>query len=380
MRDTDNSRMGIFRDSAPLTEQVRQLIITLSLALALSLAVSQPAHAQTPAPPPSSPPPSEPTAAQRASARAWFSEGKRLYEQKDYPRALQHYQAAYRLVRIPSIGIEVAMAQAALRQWVEASATAVDVEKLPPLPQESADDARARAEAQKLLRHLAPRIPTLILSFAPADADARVRIDGDEMPAPKHSAMSYRLNPGSHRLSIVAHGYRTQDHGLDLKEREEAELNVTLIAEPTALAAPASPVEPPGAAGTLRAQPASVSRSDTADPGSSARTRGYVALGVAGAAAAVGTVTGILALTRMPDCPDDSCRPDQRGDADASERFGNVATVSFGVGIAAGAYGLWELMTSAPAPSAAPGSGVHLTRSRVIAERGGASFALSGAF
>jgi hypothetical protein len=359
------------------------LLWTAALVVSLLLAASHTALAQQPAQSPA-PALAEPTAAQRATARAWFTEGKQLYARKDYARALQHFDAAYRLVRIPSLGIEVAMTQAVLRQWVEASATAVDIERLPQAPRESADDASARAEAKKLLHNLTPRIPTLTLAIAPSKANATVTIDDAEMPAPRAGTLSYRLNPGSHRLTIAAQGYLTQEHGFDLDDKEEADLSVTLIASPTAIAQPV--IAPPAPAAHPLLEPertapaASVARVEAAAPDSGALTRGYVALGVAGVGAAVGTVTGILAITRKPDCPGNRCRPEQRSDADASGRFGNIATVSFGVGVAAGAYGLWELLINDAAPSDVRASSLHVTRSRVVAAPGGASIELSGTF
>jgi hypothetical protein len=379
MSDVDFSHAVVSRSSPHEQRPGRWLAAALLLLLLLNSASV--AHAQAPEQPRASAA-SEPTAAQRATARTWFSEGNELYAQKDYARALQRYEDAYRLVRTPRVGIEVAMTQAALGLWVEASATAIEVVRLPQPSNESSDDASARAEAQKLVRYLATRIPTLILSLAPPEARASVRIDDDEMPTPRTGALSYRLNPGSHRLTVVAHGYLTQVHGFDLQEGEEADLDITLVASPTALPALAIPSPAPEVTLPSAAAPPAAPAAPpvAADPDSAGRTRGYVALGVAGVSGAVGTVTGILAITRKPDCPGNSCRADQRDDADASERFGNIATVSFAVGIAAGAYGLWELLSSAPAPSDTRQAGVHITRSLVTARPGGASLELSGAF
>jgi hypothetical protein len=112
------------------------------------------------------------------------------------------------------------------------------------------------------------------------------------------------------------------------------------------------------------------------DTGSAARTRGYIGLGVAGVAALTGTVTGILAISKKPDCPNDTCDISLKDDADASTTYGTVATVAFGVAGLATAYALWELLANAPSEPAA--ASVRLPT--VIATGSGARIELSGTF
>ena len=88
-------------------------------------------------------------------------------------------------------------------------------------------------------------------------------------------------------------------------------------------------------------------------------------------------ITGTLAFTSRPDCPNDRCRADQRDDADESLRYGNIATVSFGVAIAAGAYGLWDLLSNG---SQSTPSSETVTRARVAPVASGALLELSGSF
>src|SRR5688572_56964 len=95
--------------------------------LALGLAQSSAAWAQ---PPPASAP-SASSPAQREMARAWVLEGRALFAQKSYGDALERFRAAYQLVRVPTVGIELARTQTALGKWAEANATAVEVMNLP---------------------------------------------------------------------------------------------------------------------------------------------------------------------------------------------------------------------------------------------------------
>jgi hypothetical protein len=113
--------------------------------------------------------------------------------------------------------------------------------------------------------------------------------------------------------------------------------------------------------------------------GSGARTRGYVALGVAGTAAVLGGVAGVMAFRHKPDCPGDVCFTERRDEADRSRSWGNVATVSFGVGLVAAAYGGWELLFNA-APERSISLAPRPAQAALVPLPGGGSLQLSGAF
>jgi hypothetical protein len=274
------------------------------------------------------------------------------------------------------VGIEVARAQQALGQWVEANATAVEVFNLPRSEAEPEVFEQARRAAQELLRGLTPRIPSLQLDITPAVAGARVEIDGEEMPMAS-GAMSFKLNPGTHRLRVSAPGYNPELRTTTLVEQEREVLAVALLPE---LPARLQPVSGPDAATPLGAGVESSGMASGEEANASgARTRGYAALGVAGVAAVLGSVTGVMAFRHKPDCPDELCFSEQRGEADRSRRFGNVATVSFGVALVAAAYGGWELLFNA-APERSPGGAAGPARAGVTPLPGGVLLQLSGAF
>src|SRR5688572_25016737 len=69
----------------------------------------------------------QPSGTERETARALVGEGDRLFAAKDYANALARYSSAYRLVRAPTVGIEVAKAQAALGRLIEANTTLIDI-------------------------------------------------------------------------------------------------------------------------------------------------------------------------------------------------------------------------------------------------------------
>src|SRR5688572_12773843 len=162
---------------------------------------------------------------------------------------------------VPTVGIEVARAQEALGRWVEANATAVEVINLPRGEPEPMVFEQAREAARELLRRLTPRIPALQLHITPASADVQLQIDGEPMPG--RGAMPFKLNPGTHQLSVWAPGYLLEQSSVTLSEGDHRVLPVALVPAPA----------PP-----LLAVPATAAGADE-DDGGAARQRGYVALG-----------------------------------------------------------------------------------------------------
>jgi hypothetical protein len=345
---------------------VAALLLVFGLAL---FGLERSARAAEPAPPANS---SAPTAAQKETARTWLREGYELLEQKQYSGALERFSAAYRLVRVPTTGLAVASAQEGLGLWVEANATAMEVINMPPQPDEPEVFGRAREDARALWERLSRLVPSVRVDVTPVDAAARISIDGTEMPSAA-GGMAFKLNPGEHRLLVTAAGHAPAERTFRLGERDDQQLSVMLTPDPYELQ-PASPV--PGA-GVVAAPADPAAAPVDVDTGSAARTRAYVALGVAGVATLTGSVTGILAFSSKPDCPDDECTLDQKEDADASKRFGTVATVSFGVAALAGGYALWELLANVPSEPMTTGS---IALPGLVPTQSGALIEVSGAF
>lgn len=335
-------------------------LVCCALVLTGALLLAHAAQAQGLNPNPAAP---EPSAVQRETARAWVLEGRRSFAAQDYTAALERYAAAYQLVRAPTVGLEMARAQEALGRWVEANATAAEVINLPRSEPEPAVFDQAREAARELLRSLSPRIPALQLELSPAAVEAQVVIDGEALPFPR-GAMPFRLNPGTHQLQVLARGYRPELRTVTLVEQQLQVLSIELMSEQPPVMTVRGGSERPALAGAATEDEA----------GSGARTRGHVALGVAGIAGLLGSVTGVLAFSSKPDCPGDICTLELRDEAQRSRRFGNVATASFGVALVAAAYGGWELLVNAPRASA------PALRAALVPRDSGAALQLSGAF
>jgi hypothetical protein len=322
-----------------------------------------------------------PSASERERARQLVLEGDGLYERRELEQALARYAQAYRLVPVPTVGIEVVKAQMALGKLLEAQATAQEVAAAPRQRGEPAvfEDARRRA-AQTNLR-LSGIIPSLWLEVSPPGLVFEVEIDGVAPPG----SPPYRLNPGAHQVRVRAKGYQTRLLAITVREAERLNRRAELVPEGAAgvaaapaaggsaaaslpAATPPAPARP--AATTVPAgSPAAVSSSSAAGASagsatasstgaapvdaaastarsSSLRSLGWVGIGVAAVAAGAGTYAGIRAFSTKPDCPNDTCNPSQQDDLDASLRMGTIANVSVGVAVVTGALGIWALATA----------------------------------
>lgn len=287
----------------------------------------------------------EVSASARANARRLVGEGDKLYAKQNYAQALERYAEAYRLMHVPTVGVEVVKAQEALGRILEAAQTAQEVSSLPRQANEPAVFGDARLQAAQDALRLNALTPTLLLDVAPRGVLFTVQIDG---VAPSGDS-PFPVNPGSHRVRVSADGYENAELEVSLQQAERQTLTVTLF--PVGGATPAT--SPPVAAGAT-AQPAAQPAPAAPEPQpahaqrtSSTRTLGWVGIGVAGVGVAAGTFAGISALSKKPDCPHDVCTPDQKQDIDSSKQLGHIADISFGVAIVAGALGVWALVASA---------------------------------
>jgi hypothetical protein len=294
----------------------------------------------------------------RESARRLVLEGDAFSAQQDHAAALDRYQQAYRLVHVPTVGIEVMKAQQALGKLVDANATALEVAALPKQPNEPAVFDRARLQAAQVGLRLGAMIPTLWIDLAPRGLAHEVEIDGK---VPREEP-PYHLDPGLHEVRLSARGYEPLQLQVNLLEAERQTLTATLFEEAQARPSASEPTAS-GSDGAANDAAAAMQAARDRRGDAGARTLGWLGIGVAGLAAGVGSFAGISALQTKPDCPANVCAPSQREDIDSSKRMGVVANVSFGVAIVAGGLGLWQLLShpeDGPERRAALPAGVSL--------------------
>jgi hypothetical protein len=301
-----------------------KLLVAAALAAAF-LAVSPPSSAQS--------------AADRETARTLMKQGDAAFETGDFAAALKEYEAAHAIMRVPSTGIALARAQEKLGRLLEARDTALSIVRLAAQPSEPSAFTEARTAAHELAEAIEPRIPSLTIAVDGAPIDqAEVSIDGAELPR-KLIGIPRKLNPGKHVATASAPGFHQARVDIDLAE--SASETVTLRLEPStgptteswpkASNEPAPPI--PDDASPARASPLV-----------------YVGFGVGAAGLAVGSVAGILSMSKASSagehCEGNACREAARDDIDGSKTLANVSNVAFGAGVVGIGVGLYGLLSS----------------------------------
>jgi hypothetical protein len=328
-----------------------------------------------------------PSDADRETARDLMDQGAQRYQAQDYTGALERFRAADALMHVPTTGVAVARALAAMGKLVEARSAALDASRLPVQPNESSVHAEARDSARKLANELGERVPSLrfVVSGAPAGIEVHVTVDGDAIPAAA-LGLPRKANPGKHRVLVTAEGMAQETREVELKERQTQ--TVTIELKPLVSGAAPTP-DKTQAPKADRAGPASAAApaARTGEPTSSApakksNTLTYVGFGVGAVGVALGAVTGILAMSKASSakdhCVGHTCTAAAQNDIDSGLAMARVSDVAFAVGVVGLGAGLYSLFSggSSPAPASAD---VRRRQATSLAERSH-GFSLAGRF
>jgi len=293
------------------------------------------------------------------TAAALKAEGDRLVAGKDLTGALKAYEGAAALGEVPTIAIEVARTQEALGLLIQASDGYLRVQRMPARAGEPATYEAARIEATQLGARLTDRIPTVSVAVKgpPPGSLPLVTIDGTEIP-PSSLLLPRKLNPGKHAVVAKLATYKTATVNVDLKESDSQSVDITLVVDPDA---PAAVAAAPAPTETTPASLVLVPSNDDATDRSTAFFRWGVGVGAAGLA--VGSVFGLLSLSRSSDAKkhcgsDDHCTPEAQSDIDASITLANVANVGFGVALLGAGIAVYGIVTR---PKSHTSAGLHVT-------------------
>jgi hypothetical protein len=299
--------------------------------LAVSLSGPATAWAQARGGPPAAPPAAAEAPAideaTRGSARELGEQGNALFAAGDFAGALDKYERANALVPVPTLGVRIARCLVALGRLVEASERYLAVQRagLPPDPlpvhQRALDEARAERDA------LLPRIPSIVVTVSPVGAE--VLVDGAALP-PALIGEKRVVDPGAHVVEARA-GAATKRVEVAVAEGATVPVHVAIEGAPAA----------PRAA--LARPPTTAEHAD--DGASPWPIVGWSAVGVGGAAAIVGVVTGISAMSQRGDleerCGEElACPPEAHDDAGAYNDLRTVSGVTFFAGLGLAAAGV----------------------------------------
>jgi hypothetical protein len=287
--------------------------------------------------------PPAPTKKQRDAARKAYAEGEKAYAAGDYAAAAAAFQRANDNIPAPQAEYWRAKSLDGQNKTEEAIA-AYEAFLANPNAAKAGDakveDAKTRLDALK-----ATLVAEVVLETAPSPAS--VTVDG--APQNYEFPLVLKLTPGKHRISVTAQGYLPKDLDLEVKGGDKLTQQVELVKEP----APAPVVAPPPAPAAPPPPPP--------PPEPRSLVPAYVTLGIAGAAAVVGTIFGVQALSAKSDF-DKTPNTDK---ADDTERNALIADMAFGVAITLGVTGVVLLTSDDEPPPASAASLPKLKRARL---------------
>ena len=254
-----------------------------------------------------------------------MAEARDLRERHDLEGALARFRGADAIMGVPTTGFEVARTQADLGKLVEARETLPRVLALPAKGDDPEPFREARSKAEALDEELGARIGALHFVVSGVPEGTSVAIVVDREPVPEAAAnLPFRVNPGHHRVLAKAAG-RQVTREVDAGERDT--MDVELVFTPNSEAAVSSADHAP---------------SDASSAG--IPTLAYVGGGVAIGGIAVGSITGLLAISKKhaaeSGCVNEQCPPATWSKLDGAHTLATVSTVGFilgAVGIAVGA-------------------------------------------
>lgn len=169
----------------------------------------------------------QPDDASRSAARAIGTAGVDAYQHGDYQAASEKLEKAYRVLRVPSLGLWSARALAKLGKLVAASERYREATQLDVSEGNTAIQKQAQADAATDLEALTPRIPNVVIQIGNAQAgDLVLSLDG----SPVSSALVGErrpVDPGKHVLEAHQGGRRASAEA-SLAEGETKTVTLTL--------------------------------------------------------------------------------------------------------------------------------------------------------
>ncbi|MEO7092159.1 MAG: tetratricopeptide repeat protein, partial [Polyangiales bacterium] len=247
-----------------------------------------------------------PSASDLESARTAFNEGLTLRDKGDLVGAVKKLSAAWALAHTPIIGLELARTLVMRGELVEAVDVLGAVARTDPKG-ESANASKARTESAKLESDVRSRIPSLRITVTgvASGLTPKVTVDGTEVPWAAIGE-ARKVDPGKHVVEVTVEG-RVGRAEVELVEKDEHAVTVAVPPPDEAMLAP--PKTPGDSTTTVNAK----QLDDDATPRSRTSPLVYIGVGLAGAGLVVGSITGLMTLSKSSavkdGCPDGHCPP-----------------------------------------------------------------------
>jgi hypothetical protein len=296
------------------------------------------------------------SAADKAAARALADDADAALAAKNYGTAAEKYQKALGLVPTAlTLRLGLARAQAGIGKYLEATESYNNIIRTPLDATAPAPFRVAQQEAEREIAETSTRVGAVVITLVvpggrPGPATPWLQIDDEKIPA---ALIGERrpANPGRHTIRFRADGFEPAEARVEVKAGATTPVSITLVA---AAAPPATTALPPASGDPSAPPPLPPPTTVTADKPD--RTAAYVALGLGGAGVVVGSIAGVLAISKhsslKSDCQD-GCPSGAQHDIDSYRTTGAISTIGFvvgGVGLTAGSV---LYLLAKPTPSSA---------------------------
>ena len=319
----------------------------------------------------------DPSAEDKAGARAAAERGGAEYKAAHFKEALDLFLRAESLIHAPTHVLMIARTQSALGDIVVAKESYLKITREEVASKAPPAFKRAHDDAEKELKDLEPRIPSIQVTVTGAAAPTNLVVLMDAKPVPTALVGIPRpVNPGKHAFSATATGFAAPEKSLTVKEGEAQSLVLEL--KPAAIVANPSgqPLDP--------AHPGSKDQVTPGPKTSSARYLGLAMMGVGVVGMVVGGVFGGLFASKRGEANTafDKCGPGCVGppsdavralDDDANGK-GTISVIGLAAGGALAIGGTVLFVVNKPAAAAAPAA------ARVVPWIGYGSAGVSGSF
>ncbi len=302
-----------------------------------------------------------------STARDLAQQGLNAYGKREYEQALDKLTQAYAIVRVPTLAVVKARTLVRLGKLVAASELYLEAIRLEKADFWQSTQFEAQRDAERERNELLPRIPRLKISIDGAKAgEVSVSLNGVVLPS-SMLGIEAMVDPGETKV-VGNRGREVVQQTVSLKEGTQNEVILRFTSVVFSAVSRKSPTESgPGAVAraeqTFQVTPPNWPDSNLAL--SSQALFGWIILGVGGAGMAVGTVTGLVALSnRPPGCQGTHCPQIESDKVSSFNRLLDVSTVGFVAGGLAAAAGVTLLLT-APKQSSQPRVGLWLNHNSV---------------
>ena len=185
------------------------------------------------------------------TAREIARQGLEAYEAGRYEEAADKLSRAYDVVKLPTVALHTARAFVKVGKLVEASEAYLQATRLEPGTEFQAEQEQAQRDAEEERAALMPRIPTLVVKIAGADAKAvTASVDGKVVSVALLGG-GYLVNPGTRKVEAkLGQQSVTEDVRLGEGERKSVTLvfegqSTPTVAEPATTTTPAPTAAPP---------------------------------------------------------------------------------------------------------------------------------------